>query len=159
MTGHEKSTKTPENHALKLARFQLMAKAQLVHLGQAIKERRNELGLSQNELARKFPVDPKTVSRWERGENPGAYNNLEVVAEHLETTATDLQARAVAFGRDAPGGVPTQDEPSEALSLAEFQQTAARRHSEVMTELGKIRTLLEAQGTHGRQDAPRAARS
>lgn len=133
-----------------------MAKSQLVHLGRAIKERRNELGLSQNDLARLFPVDPKTVSRWERGENPGAYNNLEVVAAHLDTTATELQSRAVTFGRaDQPA--PTQSGSDEDQRLAAFEWAAVRRHSEVMTELGRIRASLEAQETHGRQEPPKAA--
>lgn len=150
------SRNLPEHHALKLARFQLMAKTQLINLGKAIKERREQLDLSQTRLAQKFPVDPRTVSRWERGENPGAYNNLETVAMHLETTAHALQARAIDFGRDnGTGAIP--EEPDEGFDFSAYERAAIRRHSVVMTELGKIRELLEVQEMRRRQDAQKAA--
>jgi transcriptional regulator with XRE-family HTH domain len=149
MTGHVKSRNLPEHHALKLARFELMAKAQLVNLGAAIRERREELGLSHARLAQRIPVDPKTVSRWEKGNTAGAYDSLDVIAEHLETSADALQARAIAIGR-VNGEPATPKTPAEGLSsvfgeIAAAENVAKARHAEVMTELAAIRSLLEDQ--------------
>lgn len=152
MPGHVKPRKKSEHHALKLARFQLMAKAQLVNLGLALEERRKQLGLSRTVLAQRFPVDPKTVERWERGKNAGAFNNLAEVAQHLETTPEALQARAVAIAQ-RNGDRPNQTEPAEGVAdLIDLDNRAKARHVEMMKELGEIRGLLEAQETTAQQD-------
>lgn len=127
-----------------------MAKTQLVNLGRAIEERRKELGLSQTRLAQRFPVDPKTVSRWENGENPGAYNSLEVVAEHLETTANALQARALAVGRENGDPVSRSGSAEESETVAallarinELESQAESRHSTLMSKLSEVSDGLE----------------
>jgi transcriptional regulator with XRE-family HTH domain len=62
-----------------------------VELGQAIKRRREELGLTQKELADLTHYkEGQTVSRWERGQNlPG---DLEIVATALQWTLPEMMA-------------------------------------------------------------------
>ena len=158
MPGHVKTQKKSESHALKLARFQLMAKAQLVNLGIAIAERRSDLGLSRNRLAQRFPVDPKTIERWEKGQNSGGFDNLDEVARHLDTTPEALQARAITIAR-ANGDRPNQTESTEDRpgDLVAYEERAKARHLAVMAELAEIRRLLEDQETPGQQDERRAA--
>ena len=68
-----------------------MAEHYRVELGQAIKRRREELGLTQKQLAeRTHHQEAQTVSRWERGENTPA--DIEIVAAALEWTIPELVA-------------------------------------------------------------------
>lgn len=65
--------------------------------GADLKRRREELGLSQSELARRFEVDVMTVSRWERGERtitaPGA---IDLALRHLRLEESSKQRPAPA---------------------------------------------------------------
>ena len=71
------------------ARFALVAALYREQLGDAIRERRRELGLTQKELAKRVNIEEaQTISRWERGEN--APTDLEAVARGLETNVSDL---------------------------------------------------------------------
>lgn len=69
-----------------------MADAHKERVGAAIRERREELDLSQRELAAKIPVTEKTLRRWESGESFGHMDNLERLAELLNTTVDRLMA-------------------------------------------------------------------
>jgi transcriptional regulator with XRE-family HTH domain len=75
-----------------LATVRLMADAHKERVGAAIRERRDELDLSQAALAAKIPVAEKTLRRWENGESFGHMDNLERLAEALETTVDKLMA-------------------------------------------------------------------
>ena len=58
-------------------------------LGRAIKRRREDLGLTQRQLADLVNVEEaQTVSRWERGLN--SPTDLEAVAAGLQTTAAEI---------------------------------------------------------------------
>jgi transcriptional regulator with XRE-family HTH domain len=71
-----------------------VAKAQTERLGRRIKERREELDLKQREVAARMAASPSTdaqmVSKWERGEHRPNDDNLEILADALETTVADL---------------------------------------------------------------------
>ena len=68
-----------------------MASHYKVELGQAIRGRREELGLTQKDLAElTHYTEAQTVSRWERGEN--LPSDLETVASALQWTLADLVA-------------------------------------------------------------------
>ena len=58
--------------------------------GELIAARRKELGLSQEELARRIHVTDKAVSKWERGECLPDTGLLLDLAEVLETNADSL---------------------------------------------------------------------
>ena len=69
--------------------------------GDNLRRQREQLGMSQVELARKLSVSPNTVARWERGElkieHPGM---LQLALASLSATA--VQAKAVHRVREEP---------------------------------------------------------
>ena len=79
-----------------------MAKAQLVNLGLAIEERRVSLDLSRTRLAQRFPVDPKTIERWEKGKNSGGLDELQGITR---TEAAEL-LRGLRSSSGHPPGEP-----------------------------------------------------
>lgn len=52
--------------------------------GKRIKERRAELGLSQEELAEKTGVTRTTVAKWESGENNLKQSKIKTIAKALD---------------------------------------------------------------------------
>ena len=62
-----------------------MAAAYLKRVGERIRERRDELGLSQRELAEQLPgkADGNQVSKWERGLHRPSDDTLEHIAKIL----------------------------------------------------------------------------
>jgi len=67
---------------------------QLVRLGAAIRAKRKELGVSQEELAISSGVERSNMGKIERGENNLSVLNLVRVAEALDSTAADILADA-----------------------------------------------------------------
>lgn len=62
----------------------------LILLGQAIKDRRNQLGLSQEKLADKCGFDRTYISMLERGKRNPSLLNLIKIAQGLETSVSQL---------------------------------------------------------------------
>lgn len=80
------------------ARFALVAALYKQQLGEVIRARRKELGLSQKDLADRANVEePQTVSRWERGIN--GPTDLDAVARALEWTADEMLRRLTPIGQ------------------------------------------------------------
>jgi transcriptional regulator with XRE-family HTH domain len=79
------------------ATLQVMAGEQKSALRLAIRQRREEIDVSQEELARRLDVSVQTVGRWERGNGKkgAAFSRLDDIAEALETTAQELNAKAL----------------------------------------------------------------
>lgn len=73
-----------------------MAREQTERLGRRIRERREELGLGQRDVADRMTDFPKVsdqyVSKWERGKNRPDDEHLDALAVALETTTADLVA-------------------------------------------------------------------
>ena len=82
---------------VRMATMGEMAGAQKTALARAVRERREQIGLSQEDVARELHVSLRTYSRWELGQNKrdNISHRLEVVAAALQTTADDLAARAL----------------------------------------------------------------
>ena len=70
-------------------------------LGESIRARRSELGMSQAELAAKARISPSTVYRWEHGDGQPAGDSWRRLARALEMT--EPQLRRIAAGRIIPG--------------------------------------------------------
>ena len=68
--------------------------ATLLALGNAIRERRRERKLTQEELAEKAGMDRSYLGQVERGENSVALHPLVEIAKALDTTVADLMAAA-----------------------------------------------------------------
>jgi transcriptional regulator with XRE-family HTH domain len=82
----------PSTTSQRKARFAFMATLYREQVGARIRARREELGLTQRQLADRIGVESQTVSRWERGANLGKETNLEAVASGLEWTVEELMA-------------------------------------------------------------------
>lgn len=76
-----------------------MDAAVLGHLGAAMKSRREALGLSQSELARRAGVAGQLVWRYEHGRAEPSLSLLAKVAEVLSVTIDDLLREAQAAAK------------------------------------------------------------
>jgi XRE family aerobic/anaerobic benzoate catabolism transcriptional regulator len=84
----------------KKAQKRTAPREKLLHeLGAAVRARRNELGLTMRELAKKASVSERFLVQLEAGEGNISVARLEDVAEGLRTTGADLLATA---SRGAP---------------------------------------------------------
>ena len=61
-----------------------------------VKELREQLGMSQRELAKRMSVTPAAVALWESGTNRVTMDNLLVLADVFNCTLDEL------FGREPP---------------------------------------------------------
>lgn len=77
-----------------------MALEYVARMGARIRERREELGMTQRELADAIPgkADSNQVSKWERGEHKPGDNNLEHIAKALEVDPSFFMAAKPAAG-------------------------------------------------------------
>lgn len=108
-----------------------MAGDQKAALRLAIRQRREEIGLSQEELARRLNVSVQTVGRWEREKASAAFSRLGEIAEALETTTDELNARALVIaGHPIDQALPEDDLRGLLLSMrgqiADLQAKVAR---------------------------------
>lgn len=73
-----------------------MAAEYVARIGERIRTRREELGLTQEEVARRLPgkVTGQRVSLWERGEHQPRADSLEAVAKALDVPVTYFLAAA-----------------------------------------------------------------
>lgn len=58
-------------------------------IGEAIRKRRDELKLTQQEVGARMGEHPLYISRWERGSAP-SLDNIKKLAAALETTVDEL---------------------------------------------------------------------
>ena len=97
MTGRNTTHLMSMDKEVQMARMERMAGAQKTALAMAVRARREEVGLSQEDVARAVDVSLRTYSRWELGQNKrdNISHRLDAIAEALDTTAADLAARAL----------------------------------------------------------------
>jgi transcriptional regulator with XRE-family HTH domain len=153
----------PTTNAAGHARFALVAALYKQQLGEVIKARRKELGLTQKNVADRANIEePQTVSRWERGLN--SPTDLDAVARALEWTVDEMLRQLTPLGQKARRGLdphgPTQlDRIEERLaeillvlrpqSPGEVAEEAARHRAE------RRRAAATARG--GKKGSDRAA--
>ena len=63
-------------------------------LGQSIRKLRNELQITQADLAEKLGISLDTMSRWENGRREPRYSDIVKMAEILQTTPSQLLKNA-----------------------------------------------------------------
>ena len=80
-----------------MATMNAVSSAQKTALAKAVRERREQLGLSQEDVARLLHCSLRTYSRLELGQSKrdNLSHRLEEIAAVLDTTAADLAARAL----------------------------------------------------------------
>lgn len=94
-----------------------VAGSQKTALRKAVRERREELGMSQEDCARLLHCSLRTYSRWELGQNKrdNLSHRLDEVARVLDTTSQDLASRALVMT-----GQPVDQPPAEAQDLRQM---------------------------------------
>ena len=125
-----------KTRSVEALRFELMAREHVLRIGARIKDRRDELGLSQKEVADRMPglaVDGNYISRWERGiVKPGD--------EHMGDLAKALETTIAALLIDPPDKSETPDLSRKGSSqLDEIQADLAATR----VELGALATQVE----------------
>lgn len=75
-------------------------------LGKAIKLRRTELGLSQEELAHRADISRSFMSGVELGDQSPSARKIWALAQALQCKPSDLWLAAERFAQEDPGGEP-----------------------------------------------------
>lgn len=139
----------PFSKPSEVARLALMAVQYREQVGEALRARRQQLGLTQSQVADRVetylrkrgkrdegkPFDAQNISRWERGKNLGTTDNLEAVAAALETTVAAIMA-TIEREPKRPALPVNGNGPSEPAYVQEL------RH-----ELQDVKTMLKDLGT------------
>jgi transcriptional regulator with XRE-family HTH domain len=66
-----------------------------IHFGKAVKQRRNELGLSQEKLAERCYLHRTYITDIERGERNISLENISKITDALEISITDFFSQYV----------------------------------------------------------------
>lgn len=134
------------------ARDGIVALTELTEVSKRIERLRKRSGLKQYEVAAKINVAPRTYQSWENGEVETSKANYAKIGKALGASAN-----WILFGQEEEPP-PLDLKPAEApADLADLDNRAKARHSEMMKELAEIRHLVEDQGTQGQQGGRKAA--
>jgi len=130
--------------------MQAMAGGQKTALSRAIRDRREELDLSQEDLARRLDVSVQTVGRWERneGKKAAAFSRLEEIAAALETTSQSLNAKALLIA-----GHPT-DQAAGEDDLRGLLLSMRGQLADLQAKVARVETLQEALSKTLRRESP-----
>ena len=107
------------------------------HIGGRIREQRENLGLTQDELARRIGVSYQQIHKYERGSNRISAGRLGLVAEVLKVSVQDFyKAFAAAANENFPGEA---SDNRLCLEVARnFRRVANPRHQEALHLLVRI---------------------
>lgn len=72
-----------------------------IALGAVLRERREELGMSQSAMAESLDIRPSRIWEWENGRHVLRWDRLFLVCGVLRITPTEIVARAETRTRDA----------------------------------------------------------
>ena len=130
--------------------MQGMVEEQKAALSQAIRDRREEIHLSQEDLARRLDVSVQTVGRWERneGKKAAAFSRLEEIAAALDTTSSDLSSRALLI-RCEPVDRSVDEDDLRDLLLSMRGQLA-----DLQAKVARVETLQEALNKTLKRESP-----
>lgn len=121
-------------------------------VGEQIRRRREEQGLTLKELAGRLGVHFTTVSSWERGRSMPGYESMPRLAVALETTTRDL------FGALWEGGEPLR-EPGGLRPLPLEEWDEFRRTVETLRFLHEVEKVRAAKRIPWKEIAARAGLS
>ena len=145
---------------VRTAKFALMAALHRAELGQRIRERREALGLSQQELADEVGVRwARTIARWEGGQSFPQDDNLERLPGALKMTSDELVGDL--SNEDFPPPTRETDPQIDQLRESLEQQNAQLRKqvASVQKDVAQIKTALQAltPGNHAQGQGRSAA--
>lgn len=137
MTRQVPPSKSASKSDLARRRFALMAAEYLQRMGERMAERRKELGLTQEQVARALPGETSGthVSRWERGLHRPSDDTLEALAKVLKVeVAYFLAAQA-----DKSDGTPDPFAgPSDQAQLDRIEQQLLANSQALEVVLGGL---------------------
>lgn len=146
MTDACRDTTKDVGRRLRLVSLRSVDRTMRDYLGDAIKARRKQLGLGQEDLADRIGCSSRTLSRWEAGGDKDAdgkaFVRLEEIAPALETTPAKLLSMAL-------GLAGYRDEPQPAADdLRDVLTDLLSGSAEMRAQLAAIETELEDIGRH-----------
>jgi transcriptional regulator with XRE-family HTH domain len=116
-------------------RFELMAHEHAERVGARIRERRDALGLSRDEVARRMPgkTSGNQIYRWEKGEHEPRSDTMDALAKALELDGT---AYFYVGGKDKPTETPD--------IMGRLNGASADTLKELLDGQAELRTMLAA---------------
>jgi transcriptional regulator with XRE-family HTH domain len=122
---------------------------EMERIGGRMKERREELGLKQREVAERIPgkTESKDISRWENGRHRPESDTLGLIAKALETDISDLYAGPLAGRKPA-----STTSPLDALSKSDLPAEVSEVVEALRVEMVAMRTQLLARIEKGQQE-------
>jgi CheY-like chemotaxis protein len=123
-----------------------------LRLGSAIKEQRNALGISQEELAARAGLHRTYVSEVERGERNPSIASIEKLAQALEVTFTSLFERTGQHSgsREAVEILLVEDNPIDVeLTKSAFKKAQITNPLHVVGDGEAALDFVFARGSHG----------
>lgn len=120
MSDHAQANRQDLSRRFRLVSVRAVQQTMRDYLGQAIRVRRKELALGQEELAERMGCSSRTISRYEAaGEKDAegvAFVRLETIADALETTPAKLLSMALGLSGYRPEAQPASDDLRETLT-------------------------------------------
>ena len=121
-------------------------------IGERIKSRRKQLGLSAEDIARRVNVSPATIYRYESSEIMAMRSDrLAPIAQALQTSPAYLMGWTDdPDARDSPAGSPAQPQNGMAVMLENLRRSPGRRTMFSLTKnvdekkLSQINRVIEA---------------
>lgn len=105
-------------------------------IGEAIKQRRRELGISQERLAEMLNVSYQQIQRYENGANKLNVENIQVIADLLNMPVTAF------FSATPPSGIAEPETPyaapDEKRLLRYFRRISGRRERTVVVSVARL---------------------
>lgn len=130
-----------------IARFLATVALHREKVAERIVERRDELGLTQQDVADRVGVRVRQVQRWEAGESLGRLENLQSLAEALDTTVGELMAGI----EDVKPGPPSRDRIGQLEDrITELERHLGTRFDQMAEQLLR----LTREGLGGPPDTP-----
>lgn len=132
-------------------RFEQMAAAYLQRMGERLRARRDELGLSRSDVARQLPgkTNENAVYRWEKGQHRPNDDTLEALAGVLKTTVSyfltdepEKSATPDPFGDSINGVGEELGTRQVTRRLATLEQNQLEIMAIAETALGLLRLLV-----------------
>ncbi len=105
-------------------------------IGKFLKELRKQKGLTQEQIAEKFNVSNRTISRWENGHN---MPDLDILIEISDYYEVDL--REILNGERKSGNM-DKEMKETVLQAADYANTEAERYNKRVRICNKIAFLL-----------------
>lgn len=151
------SVRVPKTNRAEALRFQLVAAEYLERLGERIRERREELRLTREEVARAMPgkTSGNQVYRWEKGLHQPGPENLQALAGVLRVEVSYFLVAAPAAGTPDLMGALADDEMIRDIRAG--MTLLLKQQAEILARLPPEASPPPADTSPEEDDPPKAA--